>query len=173
MAARTERIGTTSERRLLCGGPGNDGVRGGRGNDKINGGDGDDYVDGRRGADIVQGNAGNDNVDDDSFIDMDRMNDILRGGSGDDDITTAEGIDKAYGGPGNDTITDWECDKPYLYGGSGADTFKSWWSSPYAEYCDLQGDVINGGEHYDTAQSNRLDRVIAVENNFRVIQSSD
>jgi Ca2+-binding RTX toxin-like protein len=157
---------------LLCGGPGNDKVSGGPGNDKVNGGDGDDYVNGRRGADVVQGNAGNDQVKDESFADMDRMNDILRGGGGDDYMTTAWGIDKAYGGTGNDTIIDWECDPSYLYGGSGTDTFESYWSSfEGGPYCGGTVDVINGGEHYDTAQSSRLDRVTAVENNTR--QPSD
>jgi Ca2+-binding RTX toxin-like protein len=158
---------------LLCGGPGDDGVSGGPGDDRINGGDGNDFVRGRAGADVVQGNAGNDTVRDETFADMDRMNDLLRGGSGDDYMTTAWGIDKAYGGTGNDTIIDLECDPSYLYGGAGSDTFESWSSSFegwHGSYCLYAADVINGGEHYDTAQSSSLDRVTAVENNFRVVQ---
>jgi Ca2+-binding RTX toxin-like protein len=34
------------------------------------------------------------------------------------------------------------------------------------------GDDGIGGEHYDTAQSSSLDRVTAVENNFRVIREN-
>jgi Ca2+-binding RTX toxin-like protein len=101
------------------------------------------------------------------------MDDTLRGGGGDDYMTTAWGTDQAYGGVGNDTIIDTECSKSYLYGGSGADTFESWSSSFegwHESYCGDVGDVINGGEHYDTAQSSRLDRVTSVENNVRVRQ---
>ena len=158
---------------LLCGGPGNDGVRGGPGDDRISGGDGDDDVRGTWGADVMQGNAGNDRIIDESFHDADSANDVLRGGSGDDFLGTAWGIDRAYGEAGNDTLVDWECHKTYLYGGSGADTFESWWSSYEGDYCDHMADVINGGEDHDTAQSSSLDRVTTVEDNVRMIAPLD